>query len=87
MRRSPPRCASFRLAQFGFGAEPASSFTMQRLTDCFHYSPVRPEFLVSYWESFWPELAPRKWGLAMNCSDLNSAIGEAPPTQLLRRSL
>ncbi len=56
MRRSPPRCASFRLAQSGFGAEPAS---MQRLTDCFHYSPVRPEFLVSYWEKFRPELAPR----------------------------
>ena len=31
MRRSPPRCASFRLAQSGFGAEPVRSNS----TSCF----------------------------------------------------
>ena len=58
MRRSPPRCASFRLAQSGSGAEPAASFTMQRLTGCFHYPPTRPEFQNLYLENLSPEIAP-----------------------------
>ena len=44
MRRSPPRCASFRLAQSGSGAEQQQA--MQRLTGSYHYPPARPEFLV-----------------------------------------
>jgi hypothetical protein len=64
MRRSPPRCASLRLAQSGFGAEPATSFRMQRLTGCFHYPATGPEFLVLVLGSSMTEKARAKRSLA-----------------------